>query len=234
MPPKKVGMDGKSGGGAAKQKKQKSQSSPGVIPRPVMAGSSSGMVVTNFEVLQTISLPTTANSVNSGVVWIHPTKLTWLNNVASSFQSYRWHHIRVGFTSSVGDSQNGVVCIGHSHDLHDTAPTNLAAIVSQTDSSVGRVSQGCISTASRDLARPMGQGIGFDLPRNRLLEIGGGKSLDYVTAPTLTAMSLDEKDHHVDLSVQWLTAMGVGAEVGFLWVSYKVELLSPTPYSFNF
>lgn len=196
-----------------------------------------GMRLINRELIATVTLPTTKDGVASGSFMLVPAKLAWLVNVASSFQSYCWHHVRAIYSPMVGDNNPGMVALGRSHDLNDKVPTTLANMAAQAGSSIGRVSLGCANTVEHTLGRTLSSScIGFDLPRKELLRIGCGGKLDYITSATLDGLSVDGKDRHVDLVVQWLTVggAGTGEAVGYLWVHYEVELFSPTPYGSNY
>lgn len=195
------------------------------------------MVIMNRELITVVKLPATKDGTEVGSFMLVPAKLAWLVNVASSFQSYQWLRIRVIYSPMVGDNVPGVVALGRSHDLNDKVPTTLANIAAQAGSSIGRVSLGCANTIEHTLSRPLAPTcIGFDMDSKRLKEAGSGAKLDYVTAATLDALSVDGKDRHVDLVVQWLTmgGSGTGEMVGHLWFHYVVELFNPTPYGSNY
>lgn len=203
----------------------------------ISPGVGQAAVVSNRELLAEITMPTTKDGVATGTVTVVPCLMPWLVNVASSYQSYAWKHIRVTYSPMVGELTPGIIAMGRSHDLNDKTPSTLAQMASQASSCIGRISQGCPSLTDHQLGRPMPAScLGFDLPLASLKQVGAGSKLDYMSSATYNAATVDVKDRHTDMVVQWLTTggTGTGEKVGFLWFQYVVELSSPTPYGINY
>lgn len=233
MPPKAVkGKAGKASGGKNKSTKQQVQATP-AVSRSLQA---QNFRVQNKEVLQTITLPASKDGLTRQGTYVYPAALKWLNGIARSYQKYEWYHIQLYYASMCGDSTGGMVGLTYTVDMRDTIPATMADLYCTSRASVGSVHAGWNVPSTSLLPAPMPESvIGFDLGRKRLQAEGIARAINYATVDTVNSMSNDLRDTVIALAVETLCegGDGSGTKVGYIIVSYDVELMNPIAPSSN-
>lgn len=81
--------------------------------KPSSMPASDGVItVQRLELLKSVQASVDSNTSTSGTVAITPGSLTWLKNLSSSFERYRWESVQIFWRGAAGTTFGGLMAFG--------------------------------------------------------------------------------------------------------------------------
>lgn len=105
--------------------------------KPAGFSASDGTItVQRLELLESITASSTDPTSTAGFIQLNPSSCTWLKNLASSFERYRWESVQVFWRGAAGTTFGGLIAFGidwaSEKKLSDTTKPDRSKVVGLT------------------------------------------------------------------------------------------------------
>lgn len=211
-----------------KNKKQKNGNAPRGLSYPAksktraprMKNSGNMVVVSHVEMMTDIvqeagDFPLWAYRINPANANMFP----WLSGIAVAYESYRFRSLKFVYTPLLPSTVGGSMLMAVDYDVRDPSPTTRVEVATITHNQVDNINKPMTFSISHGDCKTLGE--------QRYTLMNSDINDESVVYPASTdARTFDLGYFNI---VATATGVAAGAQLGYLRVSYEVELTTPQP-----